>query len=200
MGFIKTYFLPLLIVVLLAIIFFQRCNRRPPTPPEIVIEIDTVWVPHDSLIYSEPEIIHSEPTIVKDTEYVANPNYDILKKQYDDLADKFLTKNSYLDKIQVDSIGYVQVDEIVYKNEILNRQLSYKLDYPVITKTINTYSNRTQVYGGIHLQGNKNSLIDQVHGGFLLKTKRDQIYGVYAGPDFDGHMNYGVQLYWKIKL
>jgi len=198
MTIIKNYFLPLLIAILLAIIFFQRCNRKYDVITQIETKIDTLWMTHSETIISKPIIIKSEPTV--DTMYLPDPNYDILKGQYEILAKKFLTKHSYSDKILVDSIGYVQVDETVTKNEILNRKLTYKLDYPIITKTVNTYVNKTQVYGGLHLQGNKNSLIDQTHGAFLLKNKKDQIYGIYAGPDFNGNMNYGFQIYWKIKL
>ena len=198
MTLIKTYFLPFLIAILLIIISFQRCNRKYDVITRIETKIDTMWVHHINTIVSKPVIIKAEPVI--DTMYLPNPNYDILKGQYEVLAKKFLMKNSYSDKILVDSIGYVQVDETVTKNEILNRKLTYKLDYPIITKTVNTYINKTQIYGGLHLQGNPTSIIDQAHVGILIKNRKDQIYGIYAGPDFNGHMNYGVQMYWKIKL
>jgi hypothetical protein len=198
-DFLKKNILIILIGVLLVIIFFQRCDRKNDVVTQIETKIDTVWSQHTQTITSKPIIIKSEPTV--DTMYLPDPNYNVLKVQYEDLAKKFLVKNSYSDKILVDSIGYVQVDEIVTKNEILDRKLTYKLDYPVITKTITkTTPPKNQLYIGGALQGNPVKILNQINAGLLLKNKRDQIYGVYAGTDLNGQLHYGVQMYWKIKL
>jgi len=201
MNFIKKNYLYLIIGVLLLVIFLQRCEPGEPiTPVPPTTKIDTVWVKHDSVIYSKPKVI----TIIKgvpEIQYVPDTSYSKLVIQYKSLVDLCTAKNVYSDTLKIDSIGYVNVLDTISKNRIQGRRFKYDLKYPVVTKTITLHAPpKTQVYIGGGLQGNQYTLINQFSAGLLLKTKKDKIYGVSAGINTDGSIQYGLQSYWKIKF
>lgn len=199
--FIKNNFLYLIIGVLSFIILLQRCTSDKPIKPlPPVVKIDTVWMKHDSIIYSKPKIV----TVIKgipEIQYIPDPSYDKLVIQYKSLVDLCTAKNIYSDTLKIDSIGYVNVIDTISKNRIQGRRFKYNLKYPFITKTITLQAPpKTQVYIGGGLQGNQYNIINQFSAGLLLKTKKDNIYGLYTGIDNNGRIQYGLQSYWKIKL
>ena len=201
MNFIKKNYLYLIIGVLLLVIFLQRCGAdKPITPVPPTVKIDTVWVKHDSVIYSKPKVI----TVIKgvpEIQYVPDTSYSKLVIQYKSLVDLCTAKNVYSDTLKIDSIGYVNVLDTISKNRIQGRRFKYDLKYPVVTKTITLQAPpKTQVYIGGGLQGNQYNIVNQFSAGLLLKTKKDKIYGVYTGMNIDGRIQYGLQSYWKIKL
>jgi len=199
--FIKKNYLYLIIGILVLVIFLQRCDTdKPITPVPPTVEIDTVWVKHDSLIYSKPKVI----TVIKgvpEIQYVPDTSYAKLVIQYKSLVDLCTAKNVYSDTLKIDSIGYVNVLDTISKNRIQGRRFKYDLKYPVVTKTITLQAPpKTQVYIGGGLQGNQYNIVNQFSAGLLLKTKKDQIYGVYIGINIDVKVQYVLQSYWKIKL
>lgn len=198
--FIKKYYLYLVIAVLLAIIFLQRCGGEKPHTLPPSIKYDTVWIKHDSVIYSKPKIV----TVIKgipEIQYIPDPSYDKLVIQYKSLVDLCTAKNVYSDTLKIDSLGYVNVLDTISKNRIQGRRFKYELKYPIVTKTITLQAPpKTQVYIGGGLQGNQYDIINQFNAGLLLKTKTDKMYGIYTGINTNGNMQYGLQMYWKIKL
>jgi len=201
MMFIKKNYLYLIIGVLLLVILLQRCTSGEPIKPvPPTVKIDTVWVKHDSLIYSKPKIV----TVIKGVpqiQYVPDTSYAKLVVQYKDLVDLYTAQNIFSDTLKIDSIGYVNVKDTITENIIKGRSYNYKLKYPVVTKTITLQvPPKTQVYIGGGLQGNQYNIINQFSAGLLLKTKKDKIYGLSAGISTDGKIQYGLQSYWKIKL
>ena len=201
MMFIKKNYLYLIMGVLLLVIFLQRCETGEPIKPvPPTVEIDTMWIKRDSLIYSKPKVI----TVIKgvpEIQYVPDTSYSKLVIQYKSLVDLCTAKNVYSDTLKIDSIGYINVLDTISKNRIQGRRFKYDLKYPVVTKTITLQAPpKTQVYIGGGLQGNQYNIVNQFSAGLLLKTKKDQIYGVYTGMNIDGRIQYGLQSYWKIKL
>ena len=201
MMFIKKNYLYLIVAALVSIILLQRCEPDEPiTPVPPTTKIDTVWVKHDSVIYSKPKIV----TVIKgvpEIQYVPDTSYSKLVIQYKSLVDLCTAKNVYSDTLKIDSIGYINVLDTISKNRIQGRRFKYDLKYPVVTKTITLQAPpKTQVYIGGGLQGNQYNIVNQFSAGLLLKTKKDKIYGVYTGIDTDGKIQYGLQSYWKIKL
>lgn len=200
MNFIKKNYIYLIIGVLISVILLQRCGGEKPIVDPPRVKIDTVWIKHDSIIYSKPKVI----TVIKgvpEIQYVPDPSYAKLVIQYKQLVDLCTAKNIYSDTLKIDSIGYVNVKDTISKNRIQGRSYNYNVKYPVITKTITLQAPaKTQVYVGGGLQGDTYSIINEFSTGLLLKTKRDQIYGLYTGIDTDGKIQYGLQIYWKIKL
>ena len=201
MKFIKEHFNLLIIIVLMIIIFWQRfiIDYTEPLKPTIVT--DTVYERYDSIIHTKPKIIHSKPIV--DIQYLPSPDYEELVKQYKELSKNYLTKNTYKDSISLDKFGDIVVVDTVFKNNIIDRSYKYNLNIPTVTikeTSILKENSKLQVYIGGALQGQVPAVINQINVGLLVKNKKDQIYGIYAGPNFKGEMNYGVQLYWKIKL
>jgi hypothetical protein len=201
MNFIKTNFISLIVILLLVIIILVRgCSPTTIEKPKVVTKI--VYIKHDSLIYSKPLMVYSKPIETPgDIKYIPDTNYNELKKQYQDLLVVYFTKNVQKDRLKIDSIGFVDVTDTVFNNEIQNRFYKYSIQHPVITTTITLPSPaRNQIYIGGSLEGNTTNVINQINAGLLLKNKRDQIYGVYTGLNKDGKITYGFQAYWKIKL
>lgn len=200
MNFIKNNFVYIIIAVLVSIILLQRCGSGKTITCTGKTKIDTVWIKHDSVVYSKPKII----TVIKgipEIQYIPDPSYDKLVIQYKDLVNLCTARNIYSDTLKIDSLGYVNVIDTVSKNRIQGRRFRYELKHPVITKTVIVeQAPKTQLYIGGGLQGDQYSMINQFSTGLLLKTKKDQIYGLYTGIDNDGRIQYGLQMYWKIKL
>src|ERR1035437_8368231 len=199
--FIKNNFLYFIVFILVGIILLQRsCSNKKVSVELPKVKIDTVWVKVNPIIISNPAIIKTIPGI-KEIQYTPDPNYTKLVIQYQDLVNKYTDKNIEKDTIKVDKLGYITIEDTISKNLIKSRKTSFSLQYPVITKTITTSEiKNNQIYYGGGLQGSKNSPIDQFNIGILLKTKCDNIHNVYTGMNFNGQVQLGIQMYWKIKL
>jgi hypothetical protein len=200
MNFIKKNYIVLLIGILILIILLQRCGGNKSVAEKPRVKIDTVWIKHDSIVYSKPKVIKVIKGI-KEIQYVPDTSYTKLVIQYKDLVDLYTAQNVFSDTLRIDSIGYVNVKDTITKNIIKGRNYNYNLKYPVVTKTITLQPTpKTQVYVGGGLQGDQYSMINEFSTGLLLKTKQDQIFGLYTGIDNNGRIQYGLQSYWKIKL
>jgi hypothetical protein len=192
----------IVIIVLIVILFLQKCGGGKTVTPSITTVRDTVWIKKDSTINSKPQIVQSIPFPVDHytKEYIADTNYNKLVLQYQELVAKFLATNIQKDSFRIDSIGYVKITDTVSNNLVQGRQINYKFKYPIIKETITIIPPpKTQVFWGIGIQGNKQEL-NQFTTSFLLKNKKEQIFGVQAGISPNGIVNYGVSTFWKIKL
>lgn len=199
MNFIKTNFLSIIILILVSILFLQRCDNKISTEKPTVIK-DTVWVNKENTTITKPVLIK---TILgkKEIQYVPDTSYIKLVKQYEKLVKEFTASNIQTDKIKIDSIGYISITDTISKNLIIGRKTSYNFKYPIITTTIKLPPERkNQLYYGGGLQGGNGQLINQFNAGLLLKTKSDQIYGIYSGMDTNGKIQFGLQSYWKISF
>ena len=203
--FLKTNFLTLLVVILVGLLLIDRCSQKKDVPIAPTIVRDTIWTEHTSTGNNIPSLINSIPypidRLTKEIQYLPDTNYHKLLIQYQNLLSLYLVKNIQQNKIKIDSIGFVFITDTVTKNLITGRKFSYDLKYPIITNTITLPPTlRNQIYIGGSLEGNKLNPINQLNAGFLLKNKRDQIYGVYGGIDKNINFNLGIQSYWKINL
>jgi len=200
MSFIKKNYVFLIIGILILVILLQRCGSGKTVIQPPRVKVDTVWIKHDSLIYSKPKIIKIIKGIPQ-IQYVPDTSYTKLVVQYKDLVDLYTAQNVFSDTLRIDSIGYVNVKDTITENVIKGRSYNYNLKYPVVTKTIILQpTSKTQLYVGGGLQGNQYNIVNQFSAGLLLKTKKDKIYGVCTTIDTYGRIQYGLQLYWKIKL
>lgn len=198
LTFIKTNFISILVLALVAVIFVQRYEPTETDLPFVVR--DTVFVEHKNTIITKPVIIKTIPG-EKEPQYIPDPNYEKLVKQYQMLVDLYTDKNIETDNLKLDSLGTIEIIDTVSKNRIKGRKVKYDIKIPIITKTITLPPLRTnQVYVGGGLQGGQNSLINQVNIGILYKTKNDKIFGIYTGMNTNGQIQVGLQTYWKIKL
>ena len=197
----KDNLLGILILVLIAIVFIQRCDK----PVEVIepqIVRDTVWVKHDSIIHSKPKVIKTIEVETKDSlVYLPDTNYQVLLSQYKDVVNQLLVKNITFDSIRIDTNGYVKIYDTLQKNLIIGRSSEVFISYPIIKETITLQQKpKNQLYMGGGVSGSKNTLISQVRAGVLLKNKKDQIYGASVSIGLEGIPIYGIDSYWKIKL
>lgn len=206
MEYIKNNLLSFIVIILIAILFLQRCGGGEQTTGQqapIIIK-DTVWVIKDSVVYSKPQLVK---TIQSDSiirEYYRLPDtvsYHTLLSSYNQLVEKYLETNIQVDSLKIDSLGYVQVRDSVSRNLVLGRSYNYNLRYPYIKETIYVPAKpKTQVYIGGGISGTVRAKVNQIDAGLLLKNKKDQIFGIKVGVNTLGEVTYGLQSYWKIKL
>jgi len=206
---IEQQFLNVIILILLAVIFLQRCggdkeevsingNKRDTT----VLIINHLY---KDTTKSKPIFIKGERDTVLESSvyYLPSSNYDSLYVQYTILKEAFLSKNIYRDSVQIDTFGYIKVIDTIQKNQTLGR--SFIKDLKISEKTI-TITNtiaptpKRQLYIGGGIFGNETSFIGQIQAGLLLKNKKDQLFGVSTGINANGQIQYGVSSFWKIKL
>lgn len=199
----KINFNYIIIAVLIAIIFLQRqCSPSPKEQePTIVTKVDTLWEEvHDTVTKDVPVYV-SIPT-KPGPEYIPSDNCDSLRQQYLVLRDRYLVKNVYVDTIKLDTFGIVQVIDTVQFNKLKKRTRIDDYKIPTIIKetTITKPADPVrQLYVGGNLFGNTNSL-QLLTPGLLYKNKKDQIYQLNVGLNFDGSLTFGLGAYWKIKL
>ena len=130
-------------------------------------------------------------------EYVPNPNYAELLAQYKELGDKFFTKSVYSTLFNV-KYGVVKVIDTITNNKLVGNRLELDLQIPEKTITIVKPAPPVrEVYLGTIATGDRSSFINGVSVGGLYKDKKDKIFGASLG--YNGKIQYGVSLYYKIK-
>lgn len=192
----------LVIAILSIVVIWQTCRKQPPVQVMTVTKIDTVYKQHkDSLVYV-PDSVYVEKLTTLPPEYLPDSNYADLKKRYENLAFNYLERKDYIDTIKLDSVGYVALNDTISKNAIQSRKFVYSYNIPTITKTTTNTEifRKNQLYVGGFLFGNKTNLINGVDLGIMFKNKNDFMYGLKAGVDGTGSINYGAGIYFKIKL
>jgi len=200
---IKKYFLAGIIFLLVILLFISRCNKPKPEVQKPIIHIDTIWVEKHGTGTSIPHIVDSVRYNVSVPEpyYVPDSNYPKLLKQYNELLSLYFQKNIMKDTLKLDSVGHVYITDQVYKNKIAFRDFTYDIKYPKVKETIILPAKlRNQVYLGGSLQGNVVHPVSQINAGLMIKNKKDQLFGAYAGLDYNGQMQLGIQGYFKIHL
>jgi len=190
------------IFVLLAIIFIQRCSHTEikPVPPRIDTIVSYVHL-HDTIIIKKPKLIKSEPdTLWKDSIiYIPDTTYPALLLQYKKLGNKYYTSNMYNTVFPIGSYGNVTITDIVKGNQLISTHLISNLNIPEKTVTIIKQAPpKRQVYLGLGVFGSKRALIDGVYVGALYKDKKDRIFGYNIG--YNNAIQIGLSSYWKFKF
>lgn len=202
MKFVKNNLISVLALILLIILFIERCNKPvEPTPPPKIVR-DTVWLTHDSIVYSKPKVIRTIQIKSKDSLiYVPDTSYPKLALQYQEIVNQLLAKNIHIDTVRIDTNGYVKIVDTVQKNLIIGRSTQVSVKYPVIKETITLYPKPVnQLYVGGDIGGSQISLINQIRAGVILKNKKDQIFTASVGLGTNGHPVFGLGSYWKLKF
>lgn len=197
------------IIIVLAVLFIlnsKGCLEGDNTRkgPDTLRVVDTTWLQHDSIIYRKVPVIHEIPVpIASQPQYLPDPEYPKLKAQYEELAKNYLAKRVYKDSVAVGKFGYIHVVDTVKENKLLTRKFQENYKIPVVkeTMTITKYEDpKRQVYLGGGISGNQTIGPNQVHGGLLLKNKKDQIFGVQVNYTINQGVSYGVSSYFKLKF
>ena len=195
-NFIRKYFTTLIIIVLIILLFMNRCDK-PYIAPEY--KIDTVFSQHVDTVPGKPRLYYTEADTIYEPSYLPDTNYQKLKKQYQDLLMLYFAKNYFKDTLVVDTLGKVFVTDKISKNTIIDRQYNYSFKYPTAIQTTIYPTPRNQIYVGGGISGNLSG-VNQITGGILLKNKKDQIFELHTGINQDAKFVFGASSYWKIKF
>jgi|TARA_R110001592_G_scaffold98394_1_gene281112 hypothetical protein len=166
----------------------DKNNQAIPDPitiTETVTKWDTVTI--SSLVYvpkwkTKTEIIHD--TILADIDTVS-----ILKDYY--------AKYSYTDTINLDTLGYITINDTITRNSISFRDVQSNLFIPTTTITNTIYLNKREFFGGISV-GSTPTAIQNLNGEILFVNKKRQAYGIGVGINNTFMPIYTLRMYWKI--
>lgn len=199
----KTNITYYLISLLVLIIILQRScgNLNQNSIIKETVKTDTVWIKTNDTVFKTVDIVSKEYIPIKEIKYLSSNDIDTCKSRLDNLLKDHLVRTVYSDTIKLDSLGTIVVKDTVWLNKLHGKR-EYIKDYkiPFVTKTITKPTPpKRQMYIGGNLFGNANSM-QSITPGLLYKNKKDQIYQVNVGINFDGTITYGLGAYWKIKL
>lgn len=196
----------IVIIILAALLIYQNCN-----PKEEIVDVVSVNGKKYGVIKFTTDTI----TNVK-TNYYTKKGDDIFYETVKiDTVEKFekidtlkvlaefFTKNRFKDTIKLpDSLGYVYIDDIIYKNKIDSRSVKSN----VIERIVNNDNflkelPKTEYYVGINLTGNKNNYLNTLGTSMMIKNKTNNILQINVGLLNDNTIYkpyIGGGYYWKI--
>ena len=179
----------LILILALIILLQSQCSRKDPVEPEVVVTIDTKWdtvevVQIQYVPKWRTKIVTEHDTVPRDVDTMA-----ILKDYY--------TKYFYSDTLNLDTLGYLVLNDTITKNNILNRSFTSQIQIPTTTITKEIYLNKRELYWGLGVNGTTNQL-NYVGGELMYKTKNKQVYGLGVGLNQDLQPVIGGRMYWKI--
>jgi hypothetical protein len=175
------------------------------------VETHTEYIPQPPVqipVYIPTQSSSQAPIIIPPS-YQPSANYEALLKQYNDLANKFLSVNTYKDSITLKDtsgtrVGVVNLQDVVSENQIKARNPSYQLSFPHTTTTITIKDppNR-QLFLGFGLSGMPLLPVNGADLGLVYKNKQDHLFEFKVGARALGptiQPNFELGTYWKIKF
>jgi hypothetical protein len=190
-----------LIASLIAIIILQRsCNNNTDIDDnKITVKTDTVWKVTKDTVFKTVNAVKTEYISIDKEEYKPGESIDTCKARFNNLLKEHLVRTVYSDTLKLDSLGTVVIQDTVWLNKLYGKR-EYIKDYkiPFVTKTITKKEDpRRQMYiGGNSFIGGAGLLTP----GLIYKDRKDRVYQANVGLGFDGSINYGFGMYWKINL
>lgn len=190
-----------LIATLVAIILLQRsCNgSNDKGLVKETVKTDTVWKETKDTVFKTVKVTNIKYVPLKEEKYIVSDNCDSSKIRFENLLKEHLVRTVYADTIKLDSLGTIVVKDTVWLNKLYGKR-EYIKDYkiPFVTKTITKKEDpRRQMYiGGNSFIGTSGLLAP----GLIYKDRKDRVYQANIGVGFNGSINYGFGMYWKINL
>jgi len=180
----------LLIVVLIALLFFQRSCSSTPTPePEVITKIE---VRYDTIETVKEVYVPKWRTRVV-TETISVPTeidtVAILRDYY--------ARYFYTDTLKIDTFGYAVINDTISRNTVLARDVRTNILIPTTTITKEIYLNKNELYWGVSLQG-RTDQINYLGTELLWRTKKRSTYGFGLGVNQDFQPVLSGRMYWKI--
>lgn len=177
-------------MALAAILLYQsQCTKKDPVEPEIIVTIETKW---DTVSVTQTEYVPKWRTRTEvdiDTFTVPVDTMSILRD--------FYAKYFYSDTLNLDTLGYLVLNDTISKNQVLSRSFDSKVTIPTTTITKEIYLNRREFYWGLGVAGRPDQL-NYVGGELLYRTKKKQVFGLGVGFNQDLEPVFGGRMYFKI--
>lgn len=145
-------------IVLLAVVgctFLVTRTFFPKVEEVIRVERDTVWEKRDSLIYVEKPVPY-EVKIPPDTVYIPETDEELIAL-YKNLHSLYYTERKYIEKMDIDTIGFIYATYSVFRNESKDFSLGYELNFPTVTETVTVVDSRPFYTVGVF--ASKNTLV-----------------------------------------
>jgi hypothetical protein len=199
-------FFIIVISILMGIITVQTCTlKNNNIKPIVKIEnkkyevikhkVDTVVINKIKTKYIKGSDIYHKIIVEKE---IKTPVY--IKSDTIKAIQEYLTKSVYKDKLVLNnSLGTIYITDTIQYNKIIGRKWDTNIKENTVydTKTVKELP-RNQVYVGVSGISNSSSIL--VGPNLLLKTKKDNIYGLNLYIDPNSNMYIGVNINWKIKI
>ena len=179
----------LILILALIILLQSQCSRKDPVEPEVIVTIETKW---DTVEVTQTQYVPKWKTKVVTEEVLIPADIDTMSILKDYYARYF-----YTDTLNLDTLGYLVLNDTITKNSILNRSFTSKIQIPTTTITKEIYLNKREFYWGLGVHGRPDQL-NYVGGEFMYRTKNKQVYGLGVGLNQDLQPVFGGRMFWKI--
>lgn len=186
----------IIVILIIIILFLTQCSGtdEPIVKKEVVTQTE---IKYDTIrVENEVEVIKWKWKIKTDTiEKIIPQDVDTL-----DILKDYYTKYFYIDTINIDTVGYIVINDTIQKNSILNRKTTSEIVIPTkeILKTDVIYINEYEFYTGpnFRIGGGK---VDYMGIEGTLRGVNGNLFTVGAGVNNENKFSIGGGVLWKIK-
>ena len=173
----------------LILLYQSQCSRKPKPEPEVIVTIETKW---DTVSVTQTEYVPKWRTKVV-------TEHDTIPQDIDTMSilRDYYAKYFYSDTLNLDTLGYIVLNDTITKNSVTSRSFDSKFSIPTTTITKEIYLNKREFYWGLGVAGRPDQL-NYVGGELLYRTKSKQVFGIGAGINQDLEPVFGGRVYFKI--
>jgi hypothetical protein len=182
----------IVIVLLVIVIILMRSCSNINNKETFYTKTDTIYKQTIDTVIKNVRVIGIKYVNIKEPIFTS---VDTCNKEYN-------RQTVYRDTIKLDSIGNIILLDTVFQNKLGKRTVFKDYRIPIVTKTVTinkTQQPKRQLYLGGNLFGDERRL-QTINTGLLYKDKKDRVYMVNIGVNFDGTVTYGLGTYFKIKI
>ena len=185
----------IILVLIIVILLLRQCSgdggEITPSEPTIVTKVETKYdtITIDKKVYVpkwKTKIVTQVDSILVNTPI---DTLEVLKDYY--------AKNVFVDKIELDSLGFVTITDTIWKNTLFNRLVESELIIPTTTVTQTEYINPREFYVGFGLNGTSKQF-NYIGGSILYRTKKKQAFGLGIGLNDQFQPILSTQFLWKL--
>ena len=185
----------IILVLIVVILLLRQCSgdggEITPSEPTIVTKVETKYdtITIDKKVYVpkwKTKIVTQVDSILVNTPI---DTLEVLKDYY--------AKNVFVDKIELDSLGFVTITDTIWKNTLFNRLVESEIIIPTTTVTQTEYINPREFYVGFGLNGTTKQF-NYVGGSILYRTRKKQAFGLGIGLNDQFQPIISTQFLWKL--
>ena len=185
----------IILVLIIVILLLRQCSgdggEITPSEPTIVTKVETKYdtITIDKKVYVpkwKTKIVTQVDSILVNTPI---DTLEVLKDYY--------AKNVFVDKIELDSLGFVTITDTIWKNTLFNRLVESEIIIPTTTVTQTEYINPREFYVGFGLNGTTKQF-NYVGGSILYRTRKKQAFGLGIGLNDQFQPIISTQFLWKL--
>jgi hypothetical protein len=185
----------IILVLIIVILLLRQCSgdggEITPSETTIVTKVETKYdtITIDKKVYVpkwKTKIVTQVDSILVNTPI---DTLEVLKDYY--------AKNVFVDKIELDSLGFVTITDTIWKNTLFNRLVESEIIIPTTTVTQTEYINPREFYIGFGLNGTSKQF-NYVGGSILYRTRKKQAFGLGIGLNDQFQPIISTQFLWKL--